>query len=79
MSYYFNFKVIDTLSLPSVPQAIAGSTTSHNSITTDNLCNEMNHLMHDYQVITRIVDLASTLKGSYLVSIGLNINKMLYF
>lgn len=60
--------MIDTLSLPSVSRTIAGSAASHNSITTDNLCNEMNHLMHDYQVISRIVELASTLKGTYLVS-----------
>ncbi|XP_025202453.1 rho guanine nucleotide exchange factor 10-like isoform X2 [Melanaphis sacchari] len=59
-------QVIDTLSLPSVSRTIAGSAGSHNSITTDNLCNEMNHLMHDYQVISRIVELASTLKGTYL-------------
>lgn len=61
--------MIDTLSLPSVSRTIAGSAASHNSITTDNLCNEMNHLMHDYQVISRIVELASTLKGTYLVSL----------
>lgn len=37
----------------------------------------MNHLMHDYQVISRIVELASTLKGTYLVSIDFNIYKAL--
>lgn len=62
----FLSKVIDTLSLPSVSHTI-GNTASLNNITTDNLCNEMNHLMNDYQIISRIVELASTLKGTYLV------------
>nr|CAD7411215.1 unnamed protein product [Timema cristinae] len=31
----------------------------------DNLCAEMNNLMHDYEVVSRIADLVSTLKGSY--------------
>ncbi|XP_055551577.1 uncharacterized protein LOC129733952 isoform X2 [Wyeomyia smithii] len=31
----------------------------------DNLCGEMNDLMHDYEVMSRINDLVGTLKGSY--------------
>lgn len=31
----------------------------------DNLCSEMSNLMHDYEVLSRINDLASTLKCSY--------------
>lgn len=31
----------------------------------DNLCNEMNDLMHDYEVMSRINDLVGSLKGSY--------------
>ncbi|XP_055389852.1 uncharacterized protein LOC129618855 [Condylostylus longicornis] len=31
----------------------------------DNLCNEMSTLMYDYEVISRINDLVSTLKGNY--------------
>ncbi|XP_053698315.1 uncharacterized protein LOC128745303 isoform X2 [Sabethes cyaneus] len=31
----------------------------------DNLCGEMNDLMHDYEVMSRISDLVGTLKGSY--------------
>ncbi|XP_049780303.1 rho guanine nucleotide exchange factor 10 isoform X3 [Schistocerca cancellata] len=31
----------------------------------DNLCAEMNDLMHDYEVVSRIADLVSTLKGNY--------------
>ncbi|XP_046389505.1 rho guanine nucleotide exchange factor 10-like protein isoform X2 [Ischnura elegans] len=31
----------------------------------DDLCQEMNALMHDYEVVSRIADLLSSLKGSY--------------
>lgn len=31
----------------------------------DNLCGEMNNLMHDYEVMSRINDLVGTLKGTY--------------
>ncbi|XP_058445156.1 uncharacterized protein LOC131426439 isoform X2 [Malaya genurostris] len=31
----------------------------------DNLCGEMNNLMHDYEVMSRINDLVGSLKGSY--------------
>lgn len=34
----------------------------------DNLCQEMNDLMHDYEVVSRISSLVSTLKGTYDVS-----------
>ena len=31
----------------------------------DGLCQEMNNLMHDYEVVSRISSLVSTLKGEY--------------
>lgn len=34
----------------------------------DNLCVEMNDLMHDYEVVSRISDLIAQLKGKYEVS-----------
>lgn len=34
----------------------------------DNLCVEMNDLMHDYEVVSRINDLIAQLKGKYEVS-----------
>jgi len=33
----------------------------------DNLCVEMNDLMHDYEVMSRISDLVAQLKGRYEV------------
>lgn len=33
----------------------------------DNLCVEMNDLMHDYEVMSRISDLVAQLKGKYEV------------
>lgn len=41
---------------------------SSNSSNGDNLCLEMNNLMHDYEIISRISELASTLRGNYPVS-----------
>ncbi|KDR21446.1 rho guanine nucleotide exchange factor 10 isoform X3 [Zootermopsis nevadensis] len=38
---------------------------SSNTVGVDNLCAEMNNLMHDFEVVSRIADLVSTLKGSY--------------
>ncbi|XKL69415.1 hypothetical protein PGB90_007184 [Kerria lacca] len=38
---------------------------SSNSSNGDNLCLEMNNLMHDYEIISRISELASTLRGNY--------------
>lgn len=35
----------------------------------DNLCQEMNQLMHDYEVITRIDSLIATLHGQYEVAL----------
>jgi hypothetical protein len=35
----------------------------------DNLCQEMNQLMHDYEVITRIDSLIVSLHGQYEVSL----------
>lgn len=34
----------------------------------DNLCVEMNDLMHDYEVVSRISDLIAQLKGKYEVN-----------
>lgn len=31
----------------------------------DNLCQEMNELMHDYEAVSRIADIASSLNGTY--------------
>lgn len=31
----------------------------------DNLCNDMSNLMHDYEIISRVNVLVSTLKGCY--------------
>ena len=39
------------------------------------LCAQMNDLMHDYQVVSRIAQLAGTLKGSYEVSLQGKIKK----
>ncbi|XP_023707592.1 rho guanine nucleotide exchange factor 10 isoform X4 [Cryptotermes secundus] len=38
---------------------------SSNTVGVDNLCAEMNTLMHDFEVVSRIADLVSTLRGSY--------------
>jgi hypothetical protein len=40
------------------------------------LCAEMNDLMHDYQVVSRIAGLVATLKGSYDVSPGVFVIKI---
>jgi Rho guanine nucleotide exchange factor 10 len=45
---------------------------SSNTVGVDNLCAEMNNLMHDFEVVSRIADLVSTLKGSYKVSLLLS-------
>lgn len=46
-----------------------GSNVSENSVVgglgADNLCTEMSNLMHDFEVMSRIHDLVSSLKGSY--------------
>jgi Rho guanine nucleotide exchange factor 10 len=36
-----------------------------NTVGVDSLCAEMNNLMHEFEVVSRIADLVSTLKGSY--------------
>lgn len=41
---------------------------TENSSGVDNLCQEMNDLMHDYEVVSRISDLTSTLRGNYKVN-----------
>lgn len=42
---------------------------SSNSSNGDSLCLEMNNLMHDYEIISRISELASSLRGNYPVSV----------
>ncbi|KAG8212732.1 hypothetical protein J437_LFUL019649, partial [Ladona fulva] len=41
------------------------SSSSTNTFGVDDLCQEMNDLMHDYEVLSRVADLVSTLKGTY--------------
>jgi Rho guanine nucleotide exchange factor 10 len=38
-----------------------------NTVGVDSLCAEMNSLMHEFEVVSRIAELVSTLKGSYKV------------
>jgi hypothetical protein len=38
-----------------------------NTVGVDSLCAEMNNLMHEFEVVSRIAELVSTLKGSYKV------------
>ena len=38
-----------------------------NTVGVDNLYAEMNDLMHDFEVVSRIADLVSSLKGTYKV------------
>ena len=38
----------------------------------DSLCAEMNDLMHDYEVMSRINDLVAQLKGTYEVPLKFN-------
>jgi Rho guanine nucleotide exchange factor 10 len=40
---------------------------SSNTVGVDSLCAEMNNLMHEFEVVSRIAELVSTLKGSYKV------------
>jgi hypothetical protein len=54
-----------------------------NTVGVDSLCAEMNNLMHEFEVVSRIADLVSTLKGSYKVCCEANFkalgsNLMLY-
>lgn len=47
-----------TISVARIPEETMGSNV-------DNLCQEMNNLMHDYEIISRISSLVSSLRGSY--------------
>lgn len=50
-------------SLKSNGSSSSSSITANELSGVDNICTEMNNLMHDYEVISRISDLVSTLKG----------------
>lgn len=43
----------------------------------DTLCVEMNDLMHDYEVMSRISDLVAQLKGTYEVNLTAIIHNIL--
>lgn len=61
-------QIIENSASPTLSRLLtpSGSLNSNGSSgVTDNLCVEMSQLMHDYQVVSRIADLAATLKGSY--------------
>ncbi|XP_075237869.1 rho guanine nucleotide exchange factor 10-like [Lycorma delicatula] len=66
-----DIQVIENTASPTMSRLLTtpnGSLTSNSSSgggVTDNLCLEMSQLMHDYQVLSHIADLASTLKGNY--------------
>lgn len=76
---HFN-QIQDTTSSPTLSRLLASGANKTGSISTsripeetlgsnvDNLCQEMNDLMHDYEVVARISTLVSTLKGTYDVS-----------
>lgn len=49
----------------SIGAGSVGGTLPGSGSDADNLCSEMNNLMHDYEVMSRINDLVGTLKGNY--------------
>lgn len=70
----FGWQVEDTSTSPTLSRLLSSGSNLRSSETTngvDNLCQEMNHLMHDYDVITRIASLINTLHGQYDVSSAL--------
>lgn len=70
-------EIQDTTSSPTLSRLLASGANKTGSINTsripeetlgsnvDNLCQEMNDLMHDYEIVSRISSLVSTLKGTY--------------
>lgn len=64
------FQVIEPITSPTFNRLLTpNGSLSSNSSNGDNLCLEMNNLMHDYEIISRISELASSLRGNYPVSI----------
>ncbi|XP_071447158.1 uncharacterized protein [Hetaerina americana] len=49
----------------STSSSTMSSLSTFNTFGVDDLCQEMNALMHDYEVVSRIADLISSLKGTY--------------
>ena len=67
-------QVIETSTSPTFNRLLTpNGSLSSNSSNGDSLCLEMSNLMHDYEVISRISDLATTSRGNYPVS-GLGSN-----
>lgn len=64
-------QVEDTSTSPTLSRLLSSGSNLRSSEAisgVDNLCQEMNQLMHDYQVITRIDSLINTLHGQYEVN-----------
>ena len=64
------FQVEDTSTSPTLSRLLSSGSNLKSSEAisgVDNLCQEMNQLMHDYEVITRIASLINTLHGQYEV------------
>ena len=63
-------QVEDTSTSPTLSRLLSSGSNLRSSEAisgVDNLCQEMNQLMHDYEVITRIDSLISSLHGQYEV------------
>ncbi|XP_065214377.1 rho guanine nucleotide exchange factor 10-like isoform X3 [Planococcus citri] len=61
-----DIQVIETTTSPTFNRLLTpNGSLSSNSSNGDSLCLEMSNLMHDYEVISRISDLATTLRGNY--------------
>ena len=69
--FVFSNKIEDTSTSPTLSRLLSSGSNLRalEAISgVDNLCQEMNHLMHDYDVITRIDSLIKSLQGQYSVS-----------
>lgn len=69
-------QIQDTSASPTLSRLLAAGQSKGGSLKSDrsgesgqaeNLCAEMNDLMHDYEVISRITDLVAQLRGKYEV------------
>lgn len=81
LMYIQLLQIQDTSSSPTLSRLLASGVNKTGSINSaripeetmgssvDNLCQEMNDLMHDYEVVSRILTLVSSLRGTYDVSI----------
>lgn len=49
----------------SLRSSTSNTSTSTNSSTGDSLCSEMSALMHDYETVSRMADLAASLRAPY--------------